>query len=101
MPVIYNFIIIRQNIGTVNIDFLPLFSHFLYKTKSKQTSFRWHQIKQNYINYVTECYKQKNKTQTLDILYSIDISDETNNNFRPNTNTNNIRFSKSTEYEYE
>ena len=28
-------------------------------------------------------------------------SDETNNNFRPNTNTNNIRFSKSTEYEYE
>ena len=72
MPVIYNFIIIRQNIGTVNIDFLPLFSHFLYKTKSKQTSFWWHQIKQNYINYVTECYVKKIK-QTLDILYSIDI----------------------------
>ena len=28
-------------------------------------------------------------------------SDETNNNLRPNMNTNNIRFSKSTEYEYE
>ena len=72
MPVIYNFIIIRQNIGTVNIDFLPLFSHFLYKTKSKQTSFWWHQIKQNYINYVTECYVQKNKTN-IGYFVSIDI----------------------------
>ena len=71
MPVIYNFIIIRQNIGTVNIDFLPLFSHFLYKTKSKQTSFRWHQIKQNYINYV--CNRMLCTKKTLDILYFIDI----------------------------
>ena len=31
----------------------------------------------------------------------VSSSDETNNNFRPNTNTNNIRFSKSNEYEYE
>ena len=71
MPVIYNFIIIRQNIGTVNIDFLPLFSHFLYETKSKQTSFWWHQIKQNYINYATECYEQK--TDIRYFVYSIDI----------------------------
>ena len=31
----------------------------------------------------------------------VSTRDETNNNFGPNTNTNNIRFSKSTEYEYE
>ena len=30
----------------------------------------------------------------------VSTSDETNNNFRPNTNTNNIRFSNSTKYEY-
>ena len=35
------------------------------------------------------------------VVECVVTSDETNNNFRPNTNTNNIRFSKSTEYEYE
>ena len=38
-------------------------------------------------------------SQNIDSL--VGIRDETNNNFGPNTNTNNIRFSKSTEYEYE
>ena len=35
------------------------------------------------------------------ICIYLHIRDETNNNFGPNTNTNNIRFSKMDEYEYE
>ena len=36
-----------------------------------------------------------------DLAKEVLLSDETNNNFGSNTNTNNIRFLKSTEYEYE
>ena len=48
-----------------------------------------------------DCFLTYFVPEEMDLLMIICGSDETNNNFRPNTNTNNIRFSKSTEYEYE
>ena len=36
-----------------------------------------------------------------DLAKEVLLSDETNNNFGSNTNTNNIRFSKMDKYEYE